>query len=91
MLAGGLRAVLTSVDPRQLPAHFAGRRFDAGLLAALPAGVDACGERGEFHTYCHAGPMFRGDIAVHVGARVNRDGFAFADVRPAMPAARPMR
>jgi uncharacterized protein (TIGR00290 family) len=91
MIAGGLRAVLTSVDPRLLPAHFAGRRYDAGLLAALPAGVDACGERGEFHTFCHAGPMFRGSIAVQVGTRINRDGFAFADVLPAAMPARAMQ
>ena len=53
-----LRAVLTCVDPKQLDARFVGRRFDADLLAELPAGVDPCGERGEFHTFCCAGPMF---------------------------------
>ncbi|MDX2166720.1 MAG: ATP-binding protein [Deltaproteobacteria bacterium] len=87
MLAGGLRAILTSVDPRQLAPHFAGRRYDAALLAALPAAVDPCGERGEFHTFCYAGPMFRRSIDVRVGSRVNRDGFAFADVLPAGTAA----
>lgn len=81
MLSGGLEAVLTCVDPRQLDRSFAGRRFDAGLLAALPTGVDPCGERGEFHTFCFAGPMFAGPIAVEPGAIVERDGFVFADVK----------
>src|SRR5207244_7869021 len=58
MLAGGLQAILTCVDPRQLADQFVGREFDADLLADLPASVDPCGERGEFHTFCYAGPMF---------------------------------
>jgi uncharacterized protein (TIGR00290 family) len=83
MIAAGLRARLTCVDPRQLPARFAGRDFDEALLAelaALPAAVDPCGERGEFHTFAYAGPMFRHPIAVEAGAVVERDGFVFADL-----------
>jgi uncharacterized protein (TIGR00290 family) len=80
MLAAGLRAVLTCVDPRQLAEPFVGRLYDAALLAELPPGVDPCGERGEFHTFCFAGPMFASAIAVQVGATVTRDGFCFADL-----------
>ena len=83
MIAGGLRAVLTCVDPKQLPETFAGRLFDDELLATLPPGVDPCGERGEFHTFCFAGPMFTSPIAVEVGERSLRDGFCFCDVHPA--------
>jgi diphthamide synthase (EF-2-diphthine--ammonia ligase) len=82
MLAAGLRATLTCVDPRRLDSTFAGRAFDDVLLAELPAGVDPCGENGEFHTFCHAGPMFDRPITVHVGERVERDGFWFADLLP---------
>jgi len=80
MLAGGLRATITCVDPRQLDPAFAGRPFDGALLGALPPGVDPCGERGEFHTYAWAGPMFAAPIAVAPGAVVTRDGFVFADL-----------
>jgi uncharacterized protein (TIGR00290 family) len=83
MLAAGLRAALTCVDPRHLPPAFAGRAFDAGLLADLPPGVDPCGENGEFHTFCHAGPMFARPVPVRAGAVVERDGFVFADLLPA--------
>lgn len=80
MLAAGLRAVLTCVDPKQLPEPFVGRLYDAALLAELPVGVDPCGERGEFHTFCFGGPMFASAIAVRVGEILSRDGFCFADV-----------
>jgi diphthamide synthase (EF-2-diphthine--ammonia ligase) len=82
MLTAGLRAVLTCVDPRQLPESFVGRHYDATLLADLPTGIDPCGENGEFHTFCFAGPMFTGEIAVQVGETVSRDGFCFADLIP---------
>ena len=83
MIAGGLEAHLTCVDPRKLPARFAGRAFDAGLLADLPDGVDPCGENGEFHTCVFAGPMFKHAIDVRLGSIEDRDGFVFADLLPA--------
>ena len=80
MIDGGLQARLTCVDPRQLPASFAGRAFDAELLRDLPASVDPCGERGEFHTFTHAGPMFRHAVPISIGEVVERDAFVFADL-----------
>jgi uncharacterized protein (TIGR00290 family) len=83
MIASGLRARLTCVDPRVLDRRFAGREFDDRLLDELPPGVDPCGERGEFHSFAWAGPMFRGPIPVVDGEVVERDGFVFADLIPA--------
>lgn len=80
MLASGLVAHLTCVDPKRLDRSFAGRRFDGRLLDDLPRNVDPCGENGEFHTVVSAGPMFAAPIAVRVGEVVERDGFVFADV-----------
>lgn len=88
MLAGGLSGYLTCVDPRKLDKSFAGRRYEAALLAELPAGVDPCGENGEFHTFANAGPMFRGRIEVSAGEIVERDGFVFADFLPMSHAAK---
>jgi diphthamide synthase (EF-2-diphthine--ammonia ligase) len=81
MLTGGLAAHLVCVDRKILPARFAGRWFDATLLSDLPAGVDPCGERGEFHTCVVAGPMFDRAIPVELGETVEREGFAFADLK----------
>jgi uncharacterized protein (TIGR00290 family) len=83
MIAGGLQATLTCIDPRRVDRSLAGRTFDAALVEDLPAGVDPCGENGEFHTFAWAGPMFAAPIAVTVGEVVDRDGFVFADVLPA--------
>ena len=80
MLAGGLQARITCVDPKLLPPAFAGREFDQALLADLPAGVDPCGEKGEFHTFAYSGPMFREPIPIASGEVVERDGFVFADL-----------
>jgi uncharacterized protein (TIGR00290 family) len=80
MIAGGLRARITCVDPRQLDRSFAGRDFDAQLLADLPPTVDPCGERGEFHTFAYAGPMFSHPIPIETGVTVERDAFVFTDV-----------
>ena len=80
MIAAGLEARLTCVDPRIVPADLAGRRFDLDLLAELPADVDPCGERGEFHTCVLAGPMFSTRIEASLGEVVEREGFVFADL-----------
>jgi uncharacterized protein (TIGR00290 family) len=82
MLDAGLRAVLTCVDPKQLSERFVGRQYDERLLADLPPGVDPCGERGEFHTFCYRCPEFSTEIPVTVGDIVERDKFWFADLRP---------
>lgn len=79
MIAAGLRAKLTCVDPKQLPPEFVGRDFDCQLLDELPATVDPCGENGEFHTCVYAGPMFNAPLVLEPGAVVMRDGFAYAD------------
>ena len=80
MIDAGLETVLTCVDPKQLDGRFVGRPFDAQFLAELPEGVDPCGERGEFHTFCFRGPMFARDLSVTVGESVLRDGFHFAEL-----------
>ncbi len=80
-IADGFRAVLVCVDPRKLDASFAGREYDASLLADLPAGVDPCGENGEFHSFVYAGPIFSEPVAITRGETVERDGFVFTDLR----------
>lgn len=81
-LAAGFQATLVCIDPHALDRSFAGRRYDEQLLTELPAGVDPCGENGEFHTFVHAGPIFEKPIACATGDIVERDGFVFCDLIP---------
>jgi uncharacterized protein (TIGR00290 family) len=76
----GIRALITCVDLAQAPRELAGRWYDEALLAALPPGVDPCGENGEFHTVVVDGPGFSSPLQVVVGPTIEREGFVFADV-----------
>jgi uncharacterized protein (TIGR00290 family) len=80
MIAGGLKAKITCVDPKKLDRSFAGRDFDTAFLADLPPHVDPCGENGEFHSFVYDCPAFKQAIEVVTGEIVDRDGFTFADV-----------
>jgi uncharacterized protein (TIGR00290 family) len=68
----GFRAVVVCVDEKHLDASFAGREFDRAFLDALPAGVDPCGEHGEFHTFVYDGPLFRAPVPFARGEVVYR-------------------
>lgn len=77
----GYVATLSCVDTQQLDASFVGRVYDDALLNDLPASVDPCGERGEFHTCVTAGPIFATSIPVHTGERVLRENrFQYCDL-----------
>ncbi len=82
MIAAGVKAKITCVDPAKLAKSFAGRDFDLELLQALPAEIDPCGENGEFHSFVYETPVFSSPIRVQSGEVVERDGFVFADVLP---------
>jgi uncharacterized protein (TIGR00290 family) len=82
LIAAGVKAKITCVDPSKVAKSFAGREYDLSLLNALPAGADPCGENGEFHTFVYDAPVFSHPIEVRNGALVERDGFVFADLLP---------
>jgi diphthamide synthase (EF-2-diphthine--ammonia ligase) len=84
MIASGFLAHLVTIDPRKLDRGFAGRRFDRDLLAALPAGVDPCGENGEFHTFVSAGPMFSRQLTSWLAKSLNAMVSFFTDIVPAV-------
>lgn len=85
MISSGLRAKIVCVDSRKLDSAYAGRDFDEQLLHDLPAGIDPCGENGEFHTCVYDGPMFFRPILLETGETVERDGFVYADFKAHEP------
>ena len=80
MIANGVSAYLTCVDPKQLAGSYSGVKFDAHFISSIADNIDPCGENGEFHTYVNAGPMFSDNIAINIGETVYRDGFFFTDL-----------
>jgi diphthamide synthase (EF-2-diphthine--ammonia ligase) len=82
MIAAGVKAKITCVDPSKIAKSLAGHESDLGLLQALPLGIDRCGANGEFHRFVYDAPVFSRPIAVRTGEIVERDGFAFADFLP---------
>ena len=80
MISGGLRTVITCINPKQTPKEFVGKEFDETFLDSLPETIDPCGENGEFHSFVFDGPMFKEKIEIFVGDIVHRDDFVFADV-----------
>ena len=81
VIAMGFKAYLSCVEGKVGPG-FVGRQYDQELLAALPAGIDPCGEHGEFHTFVYDGPIFKRPVTVRVGEIVIRDGRHYADLLP---------
>ena len=82
LIASGVKAKVTCIDLAKLDASYAGREYDRDFLNRLPAGIDPCGENGEFHTFVYDAPVFSIAIPVQMGEKLERDGFAFADVLP---------
>lgn len=82
MLAAGLKATVSTCDLARVSRQVSGHPFDGALLALLPAGVDPCGEHGEFHTFAWDGPMFRHPVACHTGETIEREGFLYTDLLP---------
>jgi uncharacterized protein (TIGR00290 family) len=79
----GFRAIAVCIDSKKLSRDFAGRELDQSFFRDLPAGVDPCGENGEFHTFVYDGPIFSSPIALQRGEVVERDGFYFCELREA--------
>lgn len=82
MIGEGIRAVITCVDSSQLDPAFIGREFDSSFLADLPAGIDPCGERGEFHSFVYDAPGFARPVVFTPGEISERDGFVYLDLVP---------
>lgn len=80
MVAAGLGARITCLNPTVMDRKFAGREFDQSLLDELPESIDPCAERGEFHTCSYRGPMFSRPLPIRTGITVERDGYVFTDL-----------
>lgn len=85
MLAAGVRARISCLDPSVMDRSLAGAELTLDLLRSLPPSVDPCGENGEFHTFVFDAPVFTHAVGVTPGDVVARDGFVYADFLAASP------
>ncbi len=79
-IAGGWRAIVVCTDGERLPDSWSGRQIDAAFASELPAAVDPCGERGEYHSFVYDGPLFSEPVAFRKGDVVTREPFAFCEL-----------
>ena len=79
-VALGFRAILCCVEGAKLDGSFVGRELDLSLLADLPAGIDPCGENGEYHSFVYDGPIFRWPVEFATGVKVCRDNRHYIDL-----------
>jgi len=79
----GFKALITCVDSEVLDKGFVGRMYDESFLSDLPAHIDPCGEKGEFHSFVYDGPLFPQEISCQKGEIVFRENrFYFCDLIP---------
>jgi uncharacterized protein (TIGR00290 family) len=78
----GFKAYVICVDTAALDGSFVGKILDREFLNRLPAGVDPCGENGEFHTFVYDGPIYKDPVRCRVGEIVLRESFYYCDVLP---------
>ena len=91
-IANEFKAITCCINTKILSADWLGRQLDADFVAELPNEVDLCGENGEYHTFCFAGPIFMNSIPYQTGERVfkplkinriegeSESGFLFLDI-----------
>lgn len=64
----GFKALTCAIDPSRLSNNFLGKPFEESFISTLPRHVDPCGENGEFHTFVHAGPLFKSPLKMELGS-----------------------
>jgi len=68
-VAKGFKSYTCCINDGYLDQTWVGRLIDENFIGELPSTVDPCGEHGEFHTFCFAGPIFKKEIKIVVGEK----------------------
>jgi diphthine-ammonia ligase len=81
MLESGIKTAIVSCN-EVMGSSFLGRIIDIKLVEELEAiGVDACGENGEYHTLVLNCPLFKKEINVAFGERINHNNYWFVEMK----------
>ncbi|MCA6365379.1 MAG: diphthine--ammonia ligase [Bacteroidetes bacterium] len=66
----GFQSVICCVNDAYLSENDAGALLDADFVSSLPPDVDPCGENGEYHSFCFAGPIYNKPVQVKVAGKI---------------------
>ena len=66
-IAKGFKSITCCINETYLSKEWVGKEIDNDFVASLPTSVDPCGENGEFHSFCYAGPVFNHALPVKKG------------------------
>ena len=72
-LSLGFKAIVVCINNQFLDRSFCGRLIDESFVNDLPAGVDVCGENGEYHSFVFDGPLFSKPVSFQKGQVVYRE------------------
>lgn len=63
----GFKTVTCCVNDGYLSKEWSGIEVNKEFVNCLPLSVDPCGEKGEYHTFCYEGPIFKKPINFKIG------------------------
>ncbi|MBT0159647.1 diphthine--ammonia ligase [Candidatus Bathyarchaeota archaeon A05DMB-2] len=81
-IAAGFEAVVVRVNTKMLGLEWLGRRLSEAFFADITkiAGVDPCGEGGEYHTFVTDGPLFNKRIEILESRKTTLNGFGRLEI-----------
>lgn len=80
----GYKCLIKSVNRTVLPMDLLGTFIDEASVSVMKtAGIDICGENGEYHTLTVDGPIFQKPLLFQIGDKIRLGNYAVADIKMA--------
>ena len=77
----GYRCLIKSVNRTVLPIELLGKYIDEASVSIMKsAGIDICGENGEYHTLTVDGPIFQEPLSFQTGGIIESGDYAVIDI-----------
>lgn len=81
-IGADFKAVIVVVDTNRLDESFLGRQLNWETVSDLEAaGVDACGEEGEYHSVVYDGPLFSSALQLQQGRIIRKENYSFLELK----------
>ena len=78
----GYKCLIKSINRTVLPMELLGTTInEASVQVMKSAGIDVCGENGEYHTLAVDGPVFKEPLFFQIGDKLELGDYAVVDIR----------